>query len=141
MDICQSINDLAYMSGIELHATIDEKVGLLKAMNILSEDFDYRTQDGYQYWENFKLVEGLIEKKKNDKFINIVRTVPILRENKVETVEISLPDGVKKLKWDFWNIKNVISIKDAKRIKQYVLSIEGYTILSKQMERRCQEYN
>ena len=40
--------------------------------------------------------------KKNDRFINIVRTVPILRENKVETIEISLPDGVKKLKWDFY---------------------------------------
>lgn len=102
MDIRQSINDLAYMSGIELQATIDEKVGLLKAMYILDEDFDWRTEDREKQVENFNLIENLIKKKKDDKFINIVRSVPILRENRIDTVEISLPDGVKSLKWDFY---------------------------------------
>ena len=58
MDICQSINDLAYMSGIELHATIDEKVGLLKAMNILDESFDYRTQDGQNIGRILELLKA-----------------------------------------------------------------------------------
>ncbi len=131
MDICQSINDLAYMSGIELHATIDEKVGLLKAMNILDESFDYRTQDGQKYWENIRTVEGLIEKKKNDRFINIVRTVPILRENKVETIEISLPDGVKKLKWDFYEdedprkyYKGEIALEESDRFYSGEVSVD-----------------
>ena len=37
MDICESISNLAYLSGIELQATIEEKVGLLKAMDILDQ--------------------------------------------------------------------------------------------------------
>ena len=35
MDICNSISELAYLSGIELTATLDTKVGLLKAMDIV----------------------------------------------------------------------------------------------------------
>lgn len=45
MDICNSISELAYLSGIELTATLDTKVGLLKAMDILDENFDCHTAD------------------------------------------------------------------------------------------------
>ena len=60
MDICQSINDLAYMSGIELHATVDEKVGLLKAMNIyglytVTESQGFFPSIGHSFVYSFKI--------------------------------------------------------------------------------------
>lgn len=102
MDICESISNLAYLSGIELQATIEEKVGLLKAMDILDQNFDYNTQDTDKQTENIRLIEKIIDEKKNANFINIVHHIPILRQNKVPSMEISLPDGVKKLKWNFY---------------------------------------
>ena len=104
MDICESISNLAYLSGIELQATIEEKVGLLKAMDILDQNFDYNTQDTDKQTENLRLIEKIIDEKKNANFINIVHHIPILRQNKVPSMEISLPDGVKKLKWNFMPI-------------------------------------
>lgn len=77
MDICNSISELAYLSGIELTATLDTKVGLLKAMDILDENFDCHTADAGQQEKNFRLVEKIIEEKKNANFINIVHHVPI----------------------------------------------------------------
>ena len=65
MDICNSISELAYLSGIELTATLDTKVGLLKAMDILDENFDCHTADAGQQEKNFRLVEKIIEEKKN----------------------------------------------------------------------------
>ena len=102
MDICESISNLAYLSGIELQATIEEKVGLLKAMDILDQNFDYPTQNAEKQAENLRLVEKIIDEKRNANFINIVHHIPILRQNKVPSMEISLPDGVKKLKWNFY---------------------------------------
>ena len=81
MDICNSISELAYLSGIELTATLDTKVGLLKAMDILDENFDCHTADAGQQEKNFRLVEKIIEEKKNANFINIVHHVPILLQN------------------------------------------------------------
>lgn len=93
MDICNSISELAYLSGIELTATLDTKVGLLKAMDILDENFDCHTADAGQQEKNFRLVEKIIEEKKNANFINIVHHVPILLQNEPPAVEVSLPDG------------------------------------------------
>ena len=64
MDICNSISELAYLSGIELTATLDTKVGLLKAMDILDENFDCHTADAGQQEKNFRLVEKIIEEKR-----------------------------------------------------------------------------
>ena len=102
MDIGNSITELAYMSGIELTATLEEKAGLLKAMGVLDEDFDIATTSPQQQEINRRIVNQLIEKKKDANFVNIVHHIPILRQNKVPTVEISLPDGVTKLKWNFY---------------------------------------
>lgn len=102
MDICNSISELAYLSGIELTATLDTKVGLLKAMDILDENFDCHTADAGQQEKNFRLVEKIIEEKKNANFINIVHHVPILLQNEPPAVEVSLPDGATLLKWNFY---------------------------------------
>ena len=102
MDICNSISELAYLSGIELMATLDTKVGLLKAMDILDENFDCHTADAGQQEKNFRLVEKIIEEKKNANFINIVHHVPILLQNEPPAVEVSLPDGATMLKWNFY---------------------------------------
>lgn len=102
MDICNSISELAYLSGIELTATLDTKVGLLKAMDILDENFDCHTADAGQQEKNFRLVEKIIEEKKNANFINIVHHVPILLQNEPPAVEVSLPDGATMLKWNFY---------------------------------------
>ena len=65
MDICECISNLAYLSGIELQATVEEKVGLLKAMDILDQNFVYNTQDPEKQAENIRLVEKIIDEKKN----------------------------------------------------------------------------
>lgn len=131
MDIYKSISDLAYMSGIELTADLDTKVGLLKAMGILPEEFDYRTEDGDRQEQNFRKVETLIEEKKNANFINIVHHIPILRQNKVPAVEISLPDGVTHLKWNFYEDEDPrkyytgeIAIDDSEKFYSGEISID-----------------
>lgn len=106
MDISQCIDHLAFLSGIEFQASLDEKVGLLKAMNILDDSFDCHTPNPDKQNQNVQLVENLIEQKRNANFNNIVHHIPILRQNKVPSMEISLPDGVKTLKWDFYEDEN-----------------------------------
>lgn len=102
MDICQRIAELASLSYIELRTSIDAKVGLLKAMGILGDDFDYQTADEQKQAENFALLERLIAEKKDAEYINIVHHIPVLRQNRVTEVIISLPEGVRKLNWHFF---------------------------------------
>lgn len=59
-----------------------------------------RTPDSRK--KNFRLVEKIIEEKKNANFINIVHHVPILLQNEPPAVEVSLPDGATMLKWNFY---------------------------------------
>ncbi len=131
MDICESIRNLAYLSGIELTATMDEKVGLLKAMDILNQDFDYQTQNEEKQKENFGLVERLIKEREDAGYINIVHHIPILRQNKVRDVEISLPEGAKKLQWNFYEdedpkkyYKGEVAIEDPERFYRGEIAIE-----------------
>ena len=60
MDIGNSISELAYLSGIELTATWEEKVDLLKAMGILDKDFDFKTESRQQQEINQWTVDKLI---------------------------------------------------------------------------------
>jgi 4-alpha-glucanotransferase len=81
---------------------MEETVGLLKALDILKPEFNWQTQDKDEQARNLSLIRMLIKEKKDANFINIVHHIPILRQNKVDWVEISLPDDVKSLKWNFY---------------------------------------
>jgi len=105
-DIDTGLGKLADLCGIEYRTTPDVKVGMLKAMGILNDDFDYHTPDEQQKIDNLNLVKSLVKDKIDANFINIVHHVPVLRQNKVDTVEVSLPDGVTSLKWNFFEDEN-----------------------------------
>lgn len=105
-DVYDGLAELANLWGVELRAAIDMKVGMLKAMGVLSDKFNYNTEDAGERERNLSLVKGLIQEKMDANFINIVHHVPVLRQNKVRTVEVSLPDGVQKLKWNFYEDEN-----------------------------------
>ncbi|MBP3688064.1 MAG: 4-alpha-glucanotransferase [Alphaproteobacteria bacterium] len=105
-DIDTALGKLADLSGIEYQSEPDRKVGMLKAMDILPEDFNYETTDKQEQEQNFALIKSLVKEKKDANFINIVHHAPVLRQNKVDTIEISLPDGIQKLKWNFYEDEN-----------------------------------
>lgn len=105
-DIDTALGKLADLCGIEYQSESEVKVSMLKAMNILGDDFDYYARDEDVRANNLSYVKKLIREKKDANFINIVHHVPVLRENKVGTIEVSLPDGVKSLKWDFFEDEN-----------------------------------
>ena len=131
MDIGNSISELAYLSGIELTATWEEKVDLLKAMGILDKDFDFKTESRQQQEINQWTVDKLIQEKKDANFVNIVHHIPILRQNKMPTVEVSLPDGVQKLKWSFYEdedpkkyYRGEVDIEDSEKFYTGEVNIE-----------------
>lgn len=131
MDIGNSISELAYLSGIELTATLEEKTDLLKAMGILDKDFDFKTDSLQQQEINQWTVDKLIQEKKDANFVNIVHHIPILRQNKMPTVEVSLPDGVQKLKWSFYEdedpkkyYRGEVDIEDSEKFYTGEVNIE-----------------
>lgn len=101
-DIYTGIGKLAELSGIEFQSETDVKVNMLKAMGILDKDFDYKVDDYNKQQENLALVKGLVKAGWDAEFNKIVHHIPVLRENNVDWVEISLPDGVTELKWNFY---------------------------------------
>lgn len=131
MDIGNSISELAYLSGIELTATLEEKTDLLKAMGILDKDFDFKTDSLQRQEINQRTVDRLIQEKKDANFVNIVHHIPILRQNKMPTVEVSLPDGVQKLKWSFYEdedpkkyYRGEVDIEDSEKFYTGEVNIE-----------------
>ena len=102
MGIDHYIGKLAHLCGIEYTAKIDVKVGLLKTMGILDRDFDNHTPDESQQRRNIELLMQLVEEKEAEEFIDISRHVPVLRHNQVEEIVVSLPEGVNKLRWNFY---------------------------------------
>ena len=105
-DIYTGLGKLADLCGIEYQSEPDMKVSMLKAMGILKDDFNLYTEDKDQQQLNLGLVKSLVKDKLDANFINIVHHVPVLRQNRVNTIEISLPDGVKKIKWHFYEDEN-----------------------------------
>lgn len=105
-DIDTGLGKLADLCGIEYNTEPDVKVGMLKAMSILKDDFNYATSDENEKAENLNLVKSLVKEKLDANFINIVHHIPVLRQNREETVEVSLPDGVNSLKWNFFEDEN-----------------------------------
>ena len=105
-DIDTALGRLADLSGIEYKSNCEIKVDLLKAMGILDQNFDYYATDEAQRKENFTTVLTLVKERMDANFINIVHHIPVLRQNKVDWVEISLPENVQKLKWNFYEDEN-----------------------------------
>lgn len=105
-DIDTGLGKLADLCGIEYQSEPEVKVNMLKAMNILDDDFNYFTSDPRQREDNLNLVRGLIKDKLDANFIHIVHHVPVLRQNRVDTITISLPDGVRNLRWNFYEDEN-----------------------------------
>ena len=96
-DFDTNLGLLADLYGVEYQSTPDMKVGMLKAMGILDKDFDYNTTNDQRFMENLIIVKELVRKKKDANFNQIVHHVPILRKNRENSIEISLPDGIKML--------------------------------------------
>ena len=105
-DFNTNLGLLADLFGIEYQSTPDMKVGMLKAMGVLAKDFDYKTQNEQLFMENLLTVKELVRQKKDANFRQIVHHVPVLRQNRVDTIEVSLPDGVTELKWSFLEDEN-----------------------------------
>ena len=105
-DIDTALGKLADLCGIEYQSEPEVKVGMLKAMGILHDDFNYSSLQGRDAKQNLELVKALIKEKMDANFINIVHHVPVLRQNKVGSIEVSLPDGVQKLHWHFFEDEN-----------------------------------
>lgn len=105
-DIDTGLGKLADLCGIEYNTEPEVKVGMLKAMNILDDSFNYATSNEQEKENNLQLVKGLVKEKLDANFINIVHHIPVLRQNREETVEVSLPDGVTSLKWNFYEDEN-----------------------------------
>jgi len=105
-DIDTGLGKLADLCGIEFRSESEVKVGMLKAMSILDDSFNYAAQDEKEREANLCLVKNLIKEKLDANFINIVHHIPVLRKNREETIEVSLPDGVTKLKWNFFEDEN-----------------------------------
>ena len=105
-DIDTALGKLADLCGIEFRTEPEVKVGMLQAMSVLDDDFNYQTNDIAERNANLRLVKSLIKEKLDDNYIQIVHHVPVLRQNREETIEVSLPDGVKSLKWNFYEDEN-----------------------------------
>ena len=97
---------LADLYGIELHATIENKVYLLQAMGVLPKEFDVNDKDNV--FNNAKTLDNIITQRIDAEYVDIVHQVSILRKNKVKELTISIPDGVDEIKW---NLKNVIVVE------------------------------
>ncbi len=102
MGIDHYIGILADLCGIELNTDNDVKVSLLKTMGILDRHFDKHTSDAQQQQRNLQLLMQLVEDKEAEEFIDISRHVPVLRQNHVDEIVVSLPEGVSKLRWNFF---------------------------------------
>ena len=105
-DLDTALGKLADLCGIEFQTTPEVKVGMLKAMSVLQDDFNYATSTTEEYEENFRTVKSLVKEKMDANFIHIVHHVPVLRKKRKDTIEICLPDGVKNLKWNFYEDEN-----------------------------------
>ncbi len=105
-DFDANLGLLADLYGIEFQSTPDMKVGMLKAMGVLDESFKYDTTNDQHFIENYLTVKELVRRKKDANFSQIVHHIPVLRENRETTIEVSLPDGVSELKWSFWEDEN-----------------------------------
>lgn len=102
MGIDHYIGTLAHLCGVEYGTGIDVKVSLLKTMGILDENFDYHTDDPRRQEYNIELLKSLVEEREAEEFIDIAHHVPILRQNQVDEIVISLPEGVTSLRWNFF---------------------------------------
>ena len=89
---------LADLYGIELHATIENKVYLLQAMGVLPKEFDVNDKDNV--FNNAKTLDNIITQRIDAEYVDIVHQVSILRKNKVKELTISIPDGVEEIKWN-----------------------------------------
>ena len=130
-DFDTSLGKLADLYGIEYQSTPDMKVGMLKAMGILDKDFDYNTTNDQRFMENLIIVRELVRKKEDANFSHIVHHVPILRKNRDNTIEISLPDGIEKLKWSFFedesprkHYKGEIGVIDTEKVYSGEILVE-----------------
>lgn len=122
-DINTGLGKLADLCGIEYQSEPEVKVGMLKAMGILDDAFNYFSQNADEQEANLNLVKSLIKEKMDANFANIVHHVPVLRQNREGTIEVSLPDGVSKLKWNFYEDENPkkyykgeVDIEDSEKI-------------------------
>lgn len=97
MILDEKICRLAYLSGIELHTSVENKVYLLQAMGLLEKEFSLTDRDNV--FKNNQLLDNLIKERIDDEFVHIMHHAPILRKNRVDDLTISLPDNVKEISW------------------------------------------
>lgn len=98
MILDEKICRLAYLSGIEVQTSVENKAYLLQAMGILNKDFSLDDKDNV--FNNCQLVDDLIKKHKDAEFVSLMHHTPILRQNRVKDLAISLPQGVTKIHWN-----------------------------------------
>lgn len=91
------INRLAELFGIEANASIDNKIQLLKAQGVLSKDFNAYDKDSV--YNNAMFLKDKIDKQVDSEYVNVVHQVSILRQNRVNELVISLPEGVDVVNW------------------------------------------
>ncbi len=122
---------LADLYGIEYQSDPDMKVGMLKAMGVLEDTFDHTTTNNVRFLANLIKVKELVRQKKDANFRNIVHHVPVLRKNRVNTIEVSLPEGVTSLKWSFYededmkkHYKGEVGVDDMGKIYSGETSVE-----------------
>ena len=141
-DFDTNLGLLADLYGIEYQSTPDMKVGMLKAMGVLSNDFDPSTKNDQRFMENLIIVKELVRKKKDENFSQVVHHIPVLRENRETTIEVSLPDGVSNLKWSFWEDENPrkhykgnVNLGDGEKVYSGEIAVEDLEPGTKEVER------
>lgn len=88
---------MAHLYGVENSTTIEKKVNALKAMDILPTSFDQT--DSFNFVANAKLVTGIVERREDANYENVVHQVSVLRKNRVNEIVISLPENVRTISW------------------------------------------
>ncbi|MBR5599458.1 MAG: 4-alpha-glucanotransferase [Alphaproteobacteria bacterium] len=141
-DFDTNLGLLADLYGIEYQSTPDMKVGMLKAMGVLERDFDYNTPNEQRFMENLIRIKELVRQKKDANFRQIVHHIPVLRENRDTTIEVSLPDGVSELKWNFWEDENPrklykggVNIEDSEKLYSGEVSVKDLVSGTRETDR------
>ena len=141
-DICTALGRLAHLYGVEYSSTIDMKVGMLKAMKVLDDDFNYETQSVQQQSDNLNLINKKIKRKYDNDFSRIVHHSPVIRKNRNQTIEISLPEWVQTLKWDFFEdedpkkyYKGEVNIDDTEKMYSGEVSVRDLVPVTDEQNR------
>lgn len=97
MILDEKICDLAFLSGIEVQTSVENKLYILQAMEILPNDFDLN--DKNKVFNNSNIIDKIIKNRLDSEYVEVIHQVSVLRKNRVNEIVISLPDGVDTFNW------------------------------------------